>query len=334
MKTCLVTGGAGFIGSHFIEHMRKQQPRLTIVNLDKLTYAGNLENCTSFSTHPSYHFVRGDICDRELVAALFQKYCFTWVVNFAAESHVDRSIADASVFAKTNVEGVLSLLDCAYQFWATSDGEKKFIQISTDEVYGSLGQTGYFSETSPLHPRNPYSATKAGADLLALSYYHTHGLPVAVTRSANNYGPNQYPEKLIPLLVKCCLEHKPFPVYGDGLQVRDWIYVLDHCSAVEHVLFSGKPGEIYNVGANCEKTNIEIVRQVLRCMEAYVDPSILHSLPTYVTDRKGHDRRYALDCTKIRAQLGWQPAMEFSRGLQLTVDALTHRMKNTHPAAR
>ena len=326
MKTCLVTGGAGFIGSHFIEHMRKQQPRLTIVNLDKLTYAGNLENCTSFSVHPSYHFVRGDICDRELVATLFQKYRFTWVVNFAAESHVDRSIEDASVFAKTNVEGVLSLLDCANQFWATSDGEKKFIQISTDEVYGSLGQTGYFSETSPLHPRNPYSATKAGADLLALSYYHTHRLPVLITRCTNNYGPNQYPEKLIPLLVKCCLEHKPFPIYGDGLQVRDWIYVLDHCSAVCQVLSSGKPGEIYHIGANCEKTNLQVIETVLHCMEPYVDPAILHSVPTFVTDRKGHDRRYALDCTKIRAQLGWQPTMEFTSGMRLTVDALVRRM--------
>lgn len=263
MKTYLVTGGAGFIGSNFVIYMLNKYNDVKIINLDKLTYAGNLENLKSLEGNENHIFVQGDICDKELVTSLFEKYEIDYVVNFAAESHVDRSIKEPEIFVQTNVLGTVNLLNCAKNAWETKDGWKegvRYHQVSTDEVYGSLGETGYFMETTPLDPHSPYSSSKAGADFMVQAYSDTYKMPVTITRCSNNYGPYHFPEKLIPLLINNCLNHKDLPVYGDGLNIRDWLYVEDHCKAIDMVVRDGKPGQVYNVGGHNERTNIQIVK--------------------------------------------------------------------------
>lgn len=302
----LVTGGAGFIGSNFIRHMLGAHPEYTIVNLDSLTYAGNLNNLKDCDTNPRYTFVRGDICDRTLVSAVMEKQGIDTVVHFAAESHVDRSIADASVFVKTNVLGTYTLLEAARQ-----QNVQRFIHISTDEVYGSI-RKGSFRETDILSPSSPYSSSKAGSDLLALSYYTTYSLPVIVTRCTNNFGPYQYPEKLIPLFVTNLIDGKKVPVYGTGKNVRDWIPVGDHCRAIDFLLTKGNSGEIYNIGGENERTNLEITEKILKFLKKD-DSRIEH-----VQDRPGHDFRYSLDCSKLR-RLGWKPSRSFEEGLTDTI---------------
>lgn len=305
MQKFLVTGGAGFIGSNFIRYMLQQHDHLQITNLDKLTYAGNLENLRDLKGHAGHHFVKGDICDGALVNELMEGVDV--VVNFAAESHVDRSISGPDAFIRTDVFGALTLLEAA-----RSHGVKKFVQISTDEVYGSTSGHG-FKETDALMPSSPYSASKAGADRLAYSYFVTYGLPVIITRCSNNFGPYQYPEKLISLFVTNALEDKPLPIYGDGNYVRDWIHVEDHCAAVDFVLQHGKAGETYNIGGGNERTNLEITDFIL----SYLNKP--QSLKTFVKDRPGHDRRYAVDCSKLAA-LGWKPKFQLESALQNTVD--------------
>jgi len=305
----LVTGGAGFIGSNFIRFVLKNYPGWEIVNLDKLTYAGNLENLRDVENDPRYQFVRGDIADRALAFELFRKERFDVVVNFAAESHVDRSILDSSPFIETNIKGVQVLLEAAREF-----SVEKFVQISTDEVYGSL-QPGDppFTEESPLQPNSPYSASKAAADLLCRAYFVTYGVPVVITRSCNNYGPYQFPEKLIPLMITNALEDKPLPVYGDGENVREWLFVEDNCRAIALVVEKGRPGEAYNIGSGEERKNIEVVKEILRILGK---PD---SLITFVKDRPGHDRRYALDSGKMFKESGWRPKVSFEEGLEETV---------------
>lgn len=303
----LVTGGAGFIGSNFIRHVLKEHPDWEITNLDKLTYAGNLENLKDIEHNPRYHFVKGDIADRELVSNLL-KGGFEGIVNFAAESHVDRSILDASPFIETNIKGTQILLEGARQYKVG-----RYVQVSTDEVYGST-EKGKFTEKSPLAPNSPYSASKAAADLLCHAYWKSHQLPVVITRCSNNLGPFQFPEKLIPLAITNVLENKHIPVYGDGLNVRDWIYVEDHCRALDTVLQKGKPGEVYNIAANQEKTNLELIHRLLDIMGKP------RELITFVADRPGHDRRYALDIAKITRELGWKPVYSFEKALAITVD--------------
>ncbi len=324
MKTYLVTGGCGFIGANFIHYIfRKYGEQIRILNLDKLTYAGDPKNLADVSERPNYTFLKGDICDKELVNRLFRDNLVDYVVHFAAESHVDRSIAAAVAFVTTNILGSFTLLDAATRAWTCGDTYRegvRYLLVSTDEVYGSLGPAGYFTETTPLDPHSPYSASKASADLLVKSYFDTHRLPVNITRCSNNYGPYQYPEKLIPLLITNCLAHKPLPVYGDGLNVRDWLYVEDHCRAIDLVLHHGVAGEIYNIGGHNEKTNIEIVRLIVSYLHDHVDASIDESLITYVADRKGHDRRYAIDPEKIGRDLGWKPETRFEDGIVKTIE--------------
>jgi dTDP-glucose 4,6-dehydratase len=309
MKKILVTGGAGFIGSNFINYILSNRNDIFIVNLDKLTYAGNLQNLKNIEKNPNYTFVKGDIVNDELVSYLFQKYEISQVINFAAESHVDRSILGSEIFFRTNVLGTNVLLENAKRF-----GVEKFIQISTDEVYGSLGPEGQFEETTPLQPNSPYAASKAAADLMALAFHHTYHVPVVITRCSNNYGQYQFPEKLIPLMIINSLNNKKLPVYGDGLNVRDWIYVIDHNKAVELILDEGKIGEVYNVGANTEKPNIEIVKLVLKQLgksEALIE---------YVKDRPGHDRRYAINSSKIKKELGWEAEHSFEDAMEDTIN--------------
>ncbi|MCR4435369.1 MAG: dTDP-glucose 4,6-dehydratase [Clostridiales bacterium] len=323
MKTLLVTGGAGFIGSNFILYMLNRYNDYKIVNLDKLTYAGNLENLKSVEDHPHYSFFQGDICDRELVEGLFSHYEIDYVINFAAESHVDRSILNPEIFAGTNILGTMTLLNAARNSWEGGMGfkeGKKFIQVSTDEVYGSLGSEGLFTEATPLDPHSPYSASKAAADLFVKSYFDTYKMPVNITRCSNNYGPYQFPEKLIPLMIHNALNKRRLPVYGDGLNIRDWLYVEDHCSAIDAVMHKGKPGEVYNIGGNNERPNIDIVKTILCHLSANVDKAIDESLIQYVEDRKGHDRRYGMDATKIRKELGWVPETRFEDGIRKTID--------------
>lgn len=303
----LVTGGAGFIGSNFIHHIRQEHPDWEITNLDKLTYAGNLENLEDIQDQSGYHFVKGDIADRELVDKLVSQG-FDVIVHFAAESHVDRSILDASPFIETNVKGTQVLLE-----GAKKHGIRRFIQVSTDEVYGSI-ERGKFTEESPLSPNSPYSASKTAADLLCHAYWKSYQLPVIITRCSNNLGPFQFPEKLIPLAITNALEKKPIPIYGDGLNVRDWIYVADHCRALDIVLQRGRLGEVYNIAADQEKTNLELIRRLLDIMGK---PK---SLMQFVTDRPGHDRRYALDASKLTHELGWEPNYSFEQALTTTVD--------------
>lgn len=303
----LVTGGAGFIGSNFVLYMLQQHPGYEIVNVDALTYAGNLENLKSIETHPKHTFVKADITDEQAIDQLMQQGIDV-VVNFAAESHVDRSILEPEVFVKTNVLGTQVLLDAAKKYGVT-----KFVQVSTDEVYGSLGETGLFTEETPLQPNSPYSASKAGGDLLVRAYHETFGLPVNITRCSNNYGPYQFPEKLIPLMISRALSDQQLPVYGDGLNIRDWLYVEDHCSAIDLVIHQGKLGEVYNIGGNNERTNVHIVKTVL---EELGKPE---SLISYVQDRLGHDRRYGIDPTKTMNELGWQPKHSFETGIKETI---------------
>ena len=323
MKTYLVTGGAGFIGSNFVLYMLKKYDDVKIVNIDKLTYAGNLENLKEVENHPNYVFRQVDICDQAAVAALFEEFDFDYVVNFAAESHVDRSIADPEIFVKTNVLGTVNLLNNAKLAWQTGDDQYKdgckFLQVSTDEVYGSLGETGYFMETTPLDPHSPYSSSKASADLFVKAYHDTYKFPVNITRCSNNYGPFQFPEKLIPLIINNTLAHKDLPIYGDGMQVRDWLYVEDHCKAIDMVVRAGKVGEVYNVGGHNERPNIFIVKTILAYIKEHVDPAVGEHMMKHVEDRKGHDRRYGIDPEKIKKDLGWYPETCFEDGIQLTI---------------
>ncbi len=323
MKIYLVTGGAGFIGSNFIQYILKRHKGINIINYDKLTYAGNIENLKAIETDSRYSFVQGDICDKEKINEIFEKYEIDYIVNFAAESHVDRSITDPEIFIRTNVLGTVNLINIAKTHWSDERGfraGKKFLQISTDEVYGSLGPNGYFTENTPIDPHSPYSSSKAGADLVVKAYYDTYGMPVNITRCSNNYGPYQFPEKLIPLVINNCLNKKPLPVYGDGLNVRDWLYVDDHCKAIDMVISSGRPGEVYNIGGNNERTNIHIVKLIINYLHNNVDNKINEELIKYVEDRKGHDRRYGIDALKIKEELGWVPETSFEEGIIETIE--------------
>jgi dTDP-glucose 4,6-dehydratase len=304
----LVTGGAGFIGSTYVRRIRHQRPADLVVNVDALTYAGNLENLRDLEGDPRHVFVRADIRDRTAMIDLMRQHRIEAVVNFAAESHVDRSIQSAAPFLGTNVGGTLNLLEAAQE-----SGVRRFLQVSTDEVYGSLGPTGAFEETTPISPRSPYSASKAAADHFVMAFHHTHGMDVVITRCSNNYGPFQFPEKLIPLMILNALEGKPLPVYGDGLYVRDWIHVEDHCDAVDLVLARGVSGEVYNIGAENERPNLDVIRAILRHTGG--DESLMRQVP----DRPGHDRRYAMNARKIRESLGWTPRHDFEKGLADTV---------------
>ena len=307
MKNILVTGGAGFIGSCFVRRMLEKHPDYKIINIDALTYAGNIENLNDVKDNPNYEFVHGNICDKKLVYDLVSQV--DAIVNFAAESHVDRSILNPEIFIDTNVKGTLNLLQAAIEFKL-----ERYLQVSTDEVYGTLGKTGYFTETTPIAPNSPYSASKASADMLVRAYYETYKLPALITRCSNNYGPYQYPEKLIPFFISLLLNNKKVPVYGDGMNVRDWLYVYDHCDAIDTVLHNGNVGNVYNIGGHNEKTNMEITRILLNAMGK--DESSIE----YVTDRLGHDRRYAIDNSKIQNELGWKPSVTFEEGIKLTID--------------
>lgn len=322
MKTYLVTGGAGFIGSNFVLYMLRQYDDVQIINVDALTYAGNLENLKDVENNPRHIFVQADICDREAIGALFQKYDVDCVINFAAESHVDRSITNPEIFARTNVEGTVNMLQCAKDAWykdgAWAEG-KKYVQVSTDEVYGSLGETGFFMETTPLDPHSPYSASKASADFFVKAFGDTYKMPINITRCSNNYGPYQFPEKLIPLMINNAKTKKKLPVYGDGMNVRDWLYVEDHCKAIDMVARDGRLGEVYNVGGHNERPNIFIVKKIIEILHDTVDESIDETLIQYVEDRMGHDRRYGIDPEKIKNELGWYPETTFEVGIEKTI---------------
>ena len=322
MKTILVTGGAGFIGSNFVRYVLDKYKDYKIINVDLLTYAGNLENLRDLEGNSNHIFIKGDIIDKALITNLFSKNQIHQVVHFAAESHVDRSILNPEIFVKTNVLGTQVLLDCAKTAWITGKDDLgypvykegvKFLQVSTDEVYGSLSKNGMFTEDTPIAPSSPYSSSKASADLLVHAYHKTYKMPVNITRCSNNYGPYQFPEKLIPLIIYNTLNNKPLPVYGDGMQIRDWLHVKDHCSAICKVLHNGRNGEVYNIGGNNEKSNIEIVRLILSALGKS------ENLITYISDRLGHDRRYAIDNTKIKAELGWKPSHTFTEGINETI---------------
>ena len=322
MKTYLVTGGAGFIGSNFIIYMFKKYKHIKIINLDALTYAGNLENLTEIDKNNNYTFIHGDICDKALVDKIFSENDIDYVVNFAAESHVDRSIKEPEVFVKTNVLGTVTLLNGAKTVW--SEGEafkkgKKYLQVSTDEVYGSLADTGYFTEKTPLDPHSPYSSSKTSADLMVKAYYDTYKMPINITRCSNNYGPYQFPEKLIPLIINNCLNKRTLPIYGDGLNIRDWLYVEDHCKAIDMVLQKGTEGQVYNIGGHNERTNIQIVKTIIKYINENVDKEVTENLIKYVEDRKGHDRRYGIDPQKIKDELGWYPETSFEVGIVKTI---------------
>ena len=324
MKTYLVTGGAGFIGSNFVLHMLAAYDDIRIVNVDKLTYAGNLENLAGVEGDERHVFCQVDICDHDAIARLFSTYSPDYVVNFAAESHVDRSIEEPGIFAQTNVQGTVNLLNCAREAWEKDGYEgRKYLQVSTDEVYGSLSldePDAFFREDTPLSPHSPYSASKASADLFVRAYGDTYGMPVNITRCSNNYGPFQFPEKLIPLMINNALHHEELPVYGEGLNVRDWLYVEDHCKAIDLVLHKAQPGEVYNVGGHNERNNITIVRTIIaEVRRATGDEAIDEGLIRHVTDRKGHDLRYGIAPDKIRADLGWEPQTAFEDGIVQTI---------------
>jgi len=347
----LVTGVAGFIGSNFVYYYLRKHPERKIIGLDNLTYAGNLDNLSGLTEEEKkrFTFIKGDICDTELVDRIFSENEIDGVINFAAESHVDRSIHDPQIFLKTNILGTQVLLDAAKNHWRLPDGKwrsldqreegetiqdrfsritsnkqrttPKFLQISTDEVYGALGPTGLFTEKTPLDPHSPYSASKASADLIVKAYHDTYGMPMNITRCSNNYGPYQFPEKLIPLMINNALNHKPLPVYGDGKQIRDWLYVDDHCRAIDMVFDNGQSGEVYNIGGHNERENIYIVKKIIEILrEKTGDGEINESLIKHVTDRLGHDRRYAIDPSKITRELGWEPSIMFDEGIELTID--------------
>lgn len=330
MKTYLVTGGAGFIGSNYIHYMLEKYTDIRIVNADKLTYAGNIQNLAKFEHDDRYIFERVDICDQHKIEELFRKYDIDRVVHFAAESHVDRSIKDPQVFVRTNVLGTSVLLYAAKRAWELSDGkfreDKKFLHVSTDEVYGSLEEDGsFFYETTPYSPHSPYSASKASSDMLVKSYVDTYGFPANITNCSNNYGPFQFPEKLIPLIINNALNGKNIPVYGDGLNIRDWLYVEDHVKGIDMVLERGKTGETYNIGGHNERRNIEIVKTVIRILSELLPADddrrkhLSNDLITYVEDRKGHDRRYAIAPDKINKEVGWQPGTDFETGIKKTI---------------
>jgi dTDP-glucose 4,6-dehydratase len=349
MKTYLVTGGAGFIGANYVKYILKKHSDIQLIILDSLTYAGNLGTIKEELKDPRVSFLKGNIVDSKIVTSIFEKYPVDCVVNFAAESHVDRSIENPQLFLQTNILGTQNLLDIAKKYWTTGKDENgypvyregvKYLQVSTDEVYGSLGETGYFTETTPLDPRSPYSASKTGADLIVVAYSETYKLPVNITRCSNNYGPYHFPEKLIPLIIKNILEGKKLPVYGDGSNVRDWLYVEDHCKAIDLVLHNGRIGEIYNVGGHNEKKNIEIVKLTISTIRNLLEENpaygsavktgshpqsagnwdwINDDLITFVKDRLGHDQRYAIDPAKITGELGWYPETKFEEGIVKTI---------------
>ncbi|MEW9093554.1 MAG: dTDP-glucose 4,6-dehydratase [Clostridiaceae bacterium] len=326
MKIYLVTGGAGFIGSNFIIYMlnKYSEDEIKIINLDKLTYAGNLKNLKDIENKINYIFIKGDICDKNLVDSIFKQYDIDYIINFAAESHVDRSILEPEIFVKTNVLGTINLLNIAKEHWQLADdfkSDKRFIQISTDEVYGTLGSSGYFTESTPLDPHSPYSASKASADLIVKSYYDTYKMPINITRCSNNYGPYQFPEKLIPLIINNYLKNKPIPVYGDGKNIRDWLYVEEHCRAIDTIIQKGKIGEIYNIGGHNERENIYIVKYIIKVLnEITRNNKMFSELIKYVKDRKGHDRRYAIDPFRIENEFEWKSEIAFEDGILKTVN--------------
>ncbi|MBK8496543.1 MAG: dTDP-glucose 4,6-dehydratase [Chitinophagaceae bacterium] len=322
MHTILLTGGAGFIGSHLTRLFVRKYPQYKIVNLDKLTYAGNLENLRDIENEPNYHFVKGDITNLELLRKLFAEHRFTAVLHCAAESHVDRSITDPLAFITTNVLGTAALLQTAKESWDGNFEHKLFYHISTDEVYGSLGETGFFTEETAYDPRSPYSASKASSDHIVRAFYHTYKLPVKISNCSNNYGPYHFPEKLIPLCIHNIMNNKPLPIYGKGENVRDWLYVEDHVRAIDVVFHTGKIGETYNIGGHNEWTNIDLVKELCRQMDEKLgrEKGTSEKLITYVTDRAGHDLRYAIDATKLKNELGWIPSLQFEEGISKTID--------------
>ncbi len=321
MQSILITGGAGFIGSHVVRLFVKQYPDCRIVNLDKLTYAGNLENLRDIEDAPNYVFEKGDIVDAEAMFALFEKYQFDGVIHLAAESHVDRSIANPMEFIHTNLVGTVNLLNAARHFWKDISG-KRFYHISTDEVYGSLGDEGLFTETTAYDPRSPYSAAKASSDHFVRAWHHTYGLPVVISNCSNNYGPNQFPEKLLPLFINNIINSKPLPVYGKGENVRDWLYVIDHARAIDLIYHKGQIGETYNIGGHNEWKNIDLIKVLCKIMDQKLsrEAGTSEKLITYVKDRAGHDMRYAIDASKIQEELGWKPSLQFEEGLSKTID--------------
>lgn len=323
MKTYLVTGGAGFIGSNFVYYLLNKYDDIKIINVDKLTYAGNLENLKQIEEDERHIFVQADICDEAKITQLFETYDIDYVVNFAAESHVDRSILHPEIFVETNVNGTVNLLKIAKKYWEIGDDTYKdgvkYLQVSTDEVYGSLGDEGYFTEETPICPHSPYSASKASADLFVKAFADTYKFPINITRCSNNYGPYQFPEKLIPLVFNNTLEHKNLPVYGDGMNIRDWLYVEDHCKGIDMVINSGRLGEVYNIGGHNERTNIFIVKTIINYVKEHIDATVGEHMITYVTDRKGHDKSYGIDPHKISEELGWYPETKFEDGIKLTL---------------
>ena len=320
-KNILITGGAGFIGSHVVRLFVTKYPEYRIVNLDKLTYAGNLENLSDIEHKPNYIFVKGDITDTDFIQNLFQEFLFDGVIHLAAESHVDRSITNPLEFVVTNIIGTATLLNVARRFWKEKEQDKLFYHISTDEVYGSLGKEGFFTETTAYDPRSPYSASKASSDHLVRAYHHTFGLPVVVSNCSNNYGPNQFPEKLIPLMINNIIHNKPLPVYGKGENVRDWLYVVDHAQAIDLIFHKGKTGETYNIGGHNEWKNIDLINLLCKIMDTKLgrEEGTSLKLITYVKDRAGHDLRYAIDSAKLTTDLGWHPSLQFEEGLEKTV---------------
>ena len=338
MKKILVTGGAGFIGSNFIEYIVSNAETIDVYNLDKLTYAGDLNNLKSIEDLPNYHFIKGDICDRALVESLFEELKITDVIHFAAESHVDNSIKNPGAFIDTNIVGTFNLLDVAFKYWMNGPKHIKeeyknsrFLHVSTDEVYGSLGKEGLFKEDTPYAPNSPYSASKAASDFLVRSYYHTYGMNVVTTNCSNNYGPHQHKEKLIPTIIRKCLAGESIPVYGDGSNVRDWLYVKDHCKGINLVFENGKAGETYNIGGRNERTNLYIVHAICELLEEIKprEKGSYKDLISFVTDRPGHDFRYAIDASKIESELGWKADENFESGIRKTVDWYIEKYKKT-----
>lgn len=321
-KTLFITGGAGFIGSHVVRLFLNKYPDYQIVNLDKLTYAGNLENLKDIENKSNYRFEKVDIVDKNAINILFERYRPDAVIHLAAESHVDRSISNPTEFIFTNIIGTVNLLNAARKIWAEDIENKLFYHVSTDEVYGSLGDEGFFVEETPYDPKSPYSASKASSDHLVRAYNHTFGLPIVISNCSNNYGPNQFPEKLIPLAINNIKNMKPIPIYGKGDNVRDWLYVVDHVEAIDTVFHKGKVGETYNIGGNNEWSNLELIKKLCQTMDKMLNrsPGTSESLITFVKDRAGHDFRYAIDCTKLTSNLGWKPSLQFEEGIELTVD--------------
>jgi len=336
MKKILITGGAGFIGSNFVEHILQNED-VIVYNLDKLTYAGNLENLESVVNHERYHFIQGDICDRKIVEKLFKEHQITDVIHFAAESHVDNSIKNPGAFIETNIVGSFNLLDVAYKTWMDAPNKMKlehinsrFLHVSTDEVYGTLGKEGLFKESTPYAPNSPYSASKASSDFIVRSYFHTYGMNVVTTNCSNNYGPNQHDEKLIPTIIRKCLSEENIPIYGDGLNIRDWLYVLDHCKGIEIAFNKGVSGETYNIGGRNERTNMYIVDTICTILDEKTprkDGSSYKELKSFVEDRAGHDFRYAIDATKIENELGWKADENFESGILKTIAWYVNKYK-------